>query len=258
MIVFRAIRFALHLLLHHPRLLLRELRAFAASMAYWPAYRRMWREVPQRIEFRCSRPMAADSPDHLHPHGTAHNHATHFGFIVAMTRQMGPNASMLDLGCSSGRLVRDFRRVGWTAVGLEGSDYSLNRNRPCWDTEAGESLFTCDIGRPFNVGNEVPYTKHFDLITAFQVLEHLDKKRLESLMFHVELHSKPGTLFVISTSRTSEVINGVELHVTRWPREKWVEFFAEHLPKWRIGKPVPDHLMMRRSVEDLDFCLRRI
>lgn len=254
-IVFRAIRFGIHLGTNYPGLLIRELASFGANILYWPAFKLSQSGSVQKIKAVCESPVAFDSPDHLQPRGTAENHMTHYGFIVNMKRRMGANGAMLDLGCSSGRLVRDFRRVGWTAVGLEGSDYSLKAKRPCWDTEAYVSLFTCDIGKPFEIQNN-QCVLQFDVITCFQVLEHLDSSRLECLMNSVERHSKTGTLFIISTANNSEVVNGVELHVTQWTRGQWIEFMGKHLPKFRLAKSLPDFLMPRRSVHDLDFVFR--
>ena len=256
-IVFRAIRFGTHLAINYPGLLVREVASAAASICCWPVFKMMEGSSSQKIEVRCQNIVAVDSPDHIAPRGTAENHMTHFGFIVAMKRRLGPGKAMLDLGCSSGRLVRDFRRIGWTAVGLEGSDYSLKAKRPCWDTEAYSSLFTCDIGKPFEILND-KRTVQFDLITCFQVLEHLDTERLATLMEVVERQSRPGALFIISTANNSEIVNGVELHVTQWNRARWIEFFSRHLPSFRVAKPLADCLMPRRSVHDLDFVLQHL
>lgn len=255
-IVFRALRFGAHLAVNYPGLLLRESASFGANLVFWPAFKLMRGDSSQNIKITCQSPIAVDSPDHLQPRGTAENHMTHYGFIVAMKRRMGAHGAMLDLGCSSGRLVRDFRRIGWRAVGLEGSDYSLKARRPCWDTEAHVSLFTCDIGKPFEIMDAKSLVR-FDVITCFQVLEHLDGSRLESLMDAVEQHSKPGTLFIISTANNSEIVGGVELHVTQWHRDQWIQFFGKHLPSYRVAKPLADCLMPRRSIHDLDFVLQR-
>lgn len=256
-VVFRAIRFGAHLAVNYPGLLVREIASAACSACSWPIFKLMEKSSSQQVKVLCDTPIAVDSPDHLQPRGTAENHMTHFGFIVAMKRRLGPGKAMLDLGCSSGRLVRDFRRIGWTAVGLEGSDYSLKARRPCWDTEAHLSLFTCDIGKQFQILNG-DHPLKFDLITCFQVVEHLDTARLESLMKVVESQSTRGTLFIISTANNSEIVNGVELHVTQWNRAQWTEFFARSLPSFRLEKSLTDCLMPRRSVHDLDFVLKHV
>ena len=255
-IVFRAVRFGTHLAVNYPSLLFREVASFGANLFFWPIFKMMERGISsQNIRVNCDTLVALDSPDHINPRGTAENHMTHYGFIVSMRRRLGVQGAMLDLGCSSGRLVRDFRRVGWKAVGLEGSDYSLKTRRPCWDTEAHVSLFTCDIGKPFEILDDKGLLK-FEVITCFQVMEHLDEARLKTMMECVERHSKSGSLFIISTANNSEVVNGVELHVTQWNRAKWVEFFSKCMPKYRLAKPLADCLMPRRSIHDLDFVLR--
>jgi hypothetical protein len=89
-------------------------------------------------------PVAFTSPDHIVPHGTKYNNSTNRKFVLLMddliySQSKEGNPRFMDLGCSGGQLVKDFRDLNWIAVGLEGSDYSLKRKRANWGTLAGKS-----------------------------------------------------------------------------------------------------------------------
>src|SRR5688572_7916885 len=128
------------------------------------------------ISVATSNPVAYSSPDHVAPFGTMYDNSTNRKFVLHMNEvissqfKTGPRGFM-DLGCSGGQLVADFKEIGWTAVGLEGSDYSLKHKRANWATLANTNLFTCDITKPFQVMlDQKPLCFH--LITAWEVLEH--------------------------------------------------------------------------------------
>lgn len=201
-------------------------------------------------------PVAYDSPDHLAPHGTAENSIRHWGFTWWATRRFGRGA-YLDVGCARGDVALDMARIGWTAVGLEGSDYNLVNGR--WPKDYDGVLFTCDVGQPFLVV-EYRRTRHhdrldhlisFDLITAWQVLEHLDLARIKTLTKNIAQHSKVGTMFIAPTGQTSEKPQGIELHVTRLSSTQWVELLLRQLgPGWRVAaKPPPRCFQVRRCVD---------
>src|SRR6266571_5500054 len=109
-----------------------------------------------KVAVQTQHPVAFESPDHQAPWGTKYDNSTNRKFVLHMARMIcGPGLkgdhAALDLGCSGGQLVKDFRDLGWLAVGLEGSDYSLKNQRANWPTLAGRNLFTCDISKPFRV-----------------------------------------------------------------------------------------------------------
>src|ERR1043165_5976626 len=89
------------------------------------------------LQLETNHPIAFESPDHLVPWGTGRDNSTNKKFVAYMDSLLkkehlqGPLGAM-DLGCSGGQLVRDFRDLGWLAVGLEGSDYSLKHSRANW------------------------------------------------------------------------------------------------------------------------------
>jgi 2-polyprenyl-3-methyl-5-hydroxy-6-metoxy-1,4-benzoquinol methylase len=69
---------------------------------------------------------------------------------------------LLDVGCASGKFLRQMAAVGWTCAGIEQDAEAAARARQVTpDVFAGEPL-----DAPFPPGS-------FDLVTAFHVLEHL-------------------------------------------------------------------------------------
>lgn len=69
---------------------------------------------------------------------------------------------LLDVGCASGKFLRQMAAVGWTCSGIEMDPTAAARAR-----QVTLDVFTGDpLGAPFAPGS-------FDLVTAFHVLEHL-------------------------------------------------------------------------------------
>ena len=221
--------------------LFREVLSFFASSLYWPWWRMSQKPSEANVTVKTDHPVAYESPDHITPHGTAENNITHYGFIHWAVKKAGQRAAFMDLGCSGGQLVVDFAKIGWTSVGLEGSDFSAKHQRACWKEYHNRFLFTCDIGKPFEIN-----TKPFDIITAWQVLEHLEIESLKGVCRNIQNHSRPGTIFIATTSAASETAKGIELHLTQWPAEKWEQFLLDQLPGWKAVTPAPDWHQVRR------------
>src|ERR1041385_1718164 len=90
-------------------------------------------------------PVALESRDHIVPGGTMMDDTRGKTFVALCAKlfieKYNRPYAFLDLGCSSGGLVEEtlklresehYRKHPITAVGLEGSDYSLARNRAAW------------------------------------------------------------------------------------------------------------------------------
>ena len=226
-------------------------------------FRRVWREVHVRIYrpawealFVFIRPgrvagrpepagqfavetdyrVAFASPDHLAPKGTASNNSTNKKFVLHMDEYLrrelkaGTNTlNFLDLGCSGGQLVADFMKLKWRGVGLEGSDYSLKFKRANWATLANINLFTCDITKPYQVTLD-NRPAQFHLITAWEVMEHMATPDLDAVFTQIRKHLAPGGYFVASTTETSDIHEGLELHQTQWTNPQWRAYVAKTFP----------------------------
>lgn len=207
------------------------------GLVFW--FHRRQRQTASRpdpiVQVESDHPVAFDSPDHLIPWGTKQDNSTNKKFVLSMDALIAPPAgdrpkSFMDLGCSGGGLVKDFRDLDWLAVGLEGSDFSLKHQRACWKKLAGKSLFTCDITKPFRVlVNGQP--NKFLLITAWEVLEHINQKDLPVLFDNILAHMEKMGCFIASTTSTPDIHNGVDLHQTHWTNAQWRSWIAQNVPE---------------------------
>src|SRR5439155_7538361 len=129
----------------------------------------------------------------------------------------------LDLGCAGGGLVWDFVLRGHLAIGLEGSNYSLMNQRAEWRV-IPEHIFTCDITKPFLLSSSESETPiRFDMISAWEVLEHLPEPDLPQYCGNVRQHLSPSGLFVasVATFGHSDPATGAIWHVTVKPQSWW-------------------------------------
>ena len=175
------------------------------------------------IEVRTSKPVAVDSPDHLHPWGTAHDNSTNHRFNEKVFKLFGQRPlTALDLGCSGGGYVKSMLDDGHEAVGIEGSDFSYRRKRAEWRT-IPDHLFTADVTEPFEVLRDGRLMT-FDLITSWELIEHLPEARLAAFCQNILNHLDKGGLVIASISPVQD--RG--LHQTLKPRQWWLDFFRGH------------------------------
>ncbi len=169
-------------------------------------------------------PIAADSVDHLVPGGTANDDSRNSKFNDRLSLWTeGRHLAVLDCGCAGGGFVHDMILAGHDAMGLEGSDYSLIRKRAQWAT-IPESLFTADIGMPFRIETKPEGTlASFDIITAWEVMEHIPEARLPQFINNILQHLAEDGAWIMSVSTQL----GIH-HCTVHDREWWLRLFSEH------------------------------
>lgn len=183
------------------------------------------------IILQTDHPVAYDSPDHINPLGTIQDNTRNYAFYKKCRDLFGPDMSFLDLGCSGGGLVFDFALNGHVAIGLEGSDRSKKMGRANWRT-IPNNLFTCDITKPFNlITAKSGAVVTFDVISCWEVLEHIPEKDLPQLIENVKNHLSNGGIFVGSISKSPEDPLHVTLHENAW----WVEKFKIFNLSMEIG-----------------------
>lgn len=167
-------------------------------------------------------PIAYDSPDHILPWGTMRDNSTSLPFIEEMENYFqNQPIKIMDLGCSGGQLVIDFHNRGHLAVGLEGSDYSVKHQRANWPEWHNKLLFTCDVTKPYQVKFNDEDAK-FDLITAWEVVEHIHPDDLHMFFTLIAKHLTPKGIFVASVSTNHDVIEGVKLHQSVFSETDWL------------------------------------
>ena len=175
-------------------------------------------------------PIAYESLDHLYPHGTIRDNTRYPRFVEKCEEILGNKSelSFLDLGCSGGGMVLEAALRGHTAMGLEGSDSSKKEQRAEWRL-LGERLKTCDITKPFRLENLDGEVKKFDIITAWEVMEHIQETDLPQMLENIRNHLSDTGYFVASIANWEDIDpeSGVNWHVTLHEYKWWVQQFQK-------------------------------
>jgi len=211
--------------------------------------------MTNKTQIKTNYPIALTSRDHLIPRGTKNDNSRNLRFNNKIAVIKPYSISILDLGCAGGAMVKSFIDQGHFAIGLEGSDYSLNRQRAEWAT-IPEYLFTTDISKPFQVFvNDKPHK--FDLITAWEFLEHIEEKDLSIVFQNINKHLLNDGLFIVSISWNEEFHHRT-LHPLIWWKQFIEQFgfysddelLATFLPRDFVRRGVTSefsHLIIKKS-----------
>ncbi len=197
------------------------------------------------FEVKCVKNLAEESPDHMNPHGTKFC-GTSSELLKNELETLFPDAfNLLSLGCSGGRWVRELLGWGHEAVGLEGSDYHASYGTASWGELHGKNLFTCDISYPFEILKD-GRLRQFDIITLFDVFEHITEAGLVTLCDNIVHHLREHGIVIatICLRPSPHPVTGVELHQTVQSKEWWLSFFRRYgfdvLPSSTISKEAWD------------------
>lgn len=128
--------------------------------------------------------------------------------------------SCLDVGCGTGRLVYFLRKFGVEAYGIEISRYALE----IADSQLKPYLKYGDI-------TNIPYQDdRFDLVSTFDVLEHLERSKLKKAVEETVRVSKKCILHKIYTIENTwiNLFHGQDFsHLSVLSREFWANIFKE-------------------------------
>jgi SAM-dependent methyltransferase len=175
-------------------------------------------------------PVAIASNDTKFPRGAKNDNSIAPRFNRKLTQFLAatPRLRVLDVGCAGGGFVRSLIDDGHFAVGLEGSDYPFLNQTGEWST-IPKNLFTCDITKPMQLyDSSTNEPLLFDVITAWEVLEHIPEEGLGRMFDNLERHLAPrGYLFLsIATHMDWDPQTGTIWHVTLKPRNWWIDWFS--------------------------------
>jgi len=199
------------------------------------------------ITVKTEHPIAVDSLDHTQPWGTANDNNTSLELIEEIENHFGgKRIAMLDIGCSGGQIVIDMHDRGHTAVGIEGSDYSLIRGRACWAEHANKQLFTCDATKPYEILEDGKPLK-FDCIMSWEVIEHIKIDDLPMFFANINNHLKGNGIFIASISKSA----GDFHHVTVLPEDVWLNKILLH--HFGTVQPYPFNGWLRNDIRQSSF-----
>ncbi len=175
-----------------------------------------------KVSLQTDHPVAYETVDHISPRGTANDNTRWPRFVAACERHFQRPIKYLDLGCAGGGMVFEFLLRGHEAIGLEGSDLSQRTLRAEWRLIA-EHLFTCDITKPFKLTQGKSKSYQADVITAWEVLEHIPKEQLPGMFENIRNHLSPDGIFVASVAKYDDFdeTTGVHYHATIESRDWW-------------------------------------
>ena len=189
----------------------------------WPNVR-----AAAHIILATDHPVALTSNDHIEPDSTTEGLVRPTRFVRHCIDIMGPEITCLDLGAGAGGLLFEYTMNGLVAIGLDGSDF-CRRNKIGYWPLLPNNLHTCDLAYPFQFWIEPSHAEcRFDLITMWEVLEHIKEDDLPQLFRNIALHLMPSGYFLGSVSMVEYVDGkGIPYHVTLKPKSWWLHKFAE-------------------------------
>jgi SAM-dependent methyltransferase len=117
-------------------------------------------------------------------------------------------ASVLDVGCGTGKSLDFFLARRLDAYGIEGSGLAISR------AANPERILHANLERPIDMGRK------FDLVWSFEVAEHIHGRYADNLVRTLARHSDT---VIISAAVPGQ---GGEGHLNEQPPEYWIERFA--------------------------------
>jgi cyclopropane fatty-acyl-phospholipid synthase-like methyltransferase len=158
------------------------------------------------------------SKDYTEPKGGAHDNTYSDCFVDFFNNKA---INYLDLGCAGAALVESMVNRGHNSFGIDGSDAQKKQGLNSWG-RIPERLFNADITEPFHFINEDTNEKFkFDVISAWDVLEHLYEDRLPGFCDNLKNNLKSDGCFVCGIADFEDE----GYHITTHNKEWWVDMF---------------------------------
>jgi len=172
-------------------------------------------------------PLALYSDDFRSPRGSMSDDTRSPKFVQAALNVFGIT-SYLDLGCAGGGLVFDFLMAGYSAFGIDGSNYGKLNQNGHWNV-IPHALAIADITEKFEIKTIRGESAKFSLIGAWEVLEHIPEEKLPGLFANIYRHLNDEGYFMASVAQfpDSDPITGSVWHVTIKDKTWWCKKFKE-------------------------------
>ena len=145
----------------------------------------------------CDKYISENSDDHKLPRGAINDSSVNLKFNKKIHELLNFKSDLylLDLGCAGGGMVKSLLEDGFVAIGLEGSDIPKKLGLGEWDI-CPYHLFTCDITSNFTIFSDVKEKVMFDVITSWELLEHIPEKQINPLILNISNHIKYKGYFI--------------------------------------------------------------
>ena len=197
------------------------------------------------LKIKTEFPDALDSPDYLAPLGAMENNCSNPKFLSEIIRiaediKTSKKFSYLDLGCAGGQAVIDLYELGHISCGIDGSNLDimlkgLNRDKTTnqvgsnWRKYKDICLFKSDITKSFEVINEKDEIQKFDVVAAWDVMEHPKEEDIPNVIENIKKHMHKNSLFIaIIGISGSGPFQGFEHHQCIKLRQWWLDMFGNY------------------------------
>jgi len=197
------------------------------------------------IYFKSENKLPLYSKDYTEPKGAAHDNNGSSYFTEAIERTFkGKQIYYLDLGCAGGQLVKEMLEKRHFAFGIEGSPIQKETKSNNWPI-IPNNLFVSDITEKFRFytyDEDGQSTKIlFDVISAWDVLEHIPEERLPGLIENLRKNLKPDGFFICGIADFADE----GYHVTLQSKEWWINLFEKL--KMKLVEDEPQEIARRSS-----------
>ncbi len=152
--------------------------------------------------------------------GYEHDHADWMPWLAWTQPRVGPAPRWLDLGCAYGYLIEQGVARGVEAYGADISSYALRRHPPA----RGRLIQSLADPLPF-------LEARFDVVSAFDLLEHLDDP--EAALREIGRVLKPGGFLLMTTPDPLYFHRREPTHIHERPPAYWVDRLRRH--GWRVA-----------------------
>ena len=173
-------------------------------------------------------PISYNNTDQIHPRGIKNDNTRHLRLVNTIESYFKKKVSHLDLGCGGGGLVFDFLVSGHTSIGLDGSDFAKKGSLNHWQI-IRHNLFCADITKKFLIND---YSSleiiTFDLITAFEVLEHLEESDIPGLINNLKTNMHKKSIFMCSVATFEDKEQEIVWHKTIKSKDWWIKKFTKN------------------------------
>jgi len=195
-----------------------------------------------KIKIKTDFPDAINSPDYIAPLGARENNTSNPEFISEIIRiaeniKTSEKFSYLDLGCAGGQAAIDLYNLGHLSCGVEGSnldiiliginrEMTINQVGSNWRKYKDSCLFKADITKAFEMLNENDELQKFDIVAAWDVMEHPREEDIPNVIENIKKHMHKNSLFIAIIGITgSGPFQGFEHHQCIKPGKWWLDIF---------------------------------
>jgi ubiquinone/menaquinone biosynthesis C-methylase UbiE len=134
-----------------------------------------------------------------------------------------PSASILDIGCAKGYMLKDFRKLlpKSKIIGLDISQYAIKNS----DTEVRENLI-------YGNASSLPFPdKSFDLVISINTIHNLERRECVKSLTEIERVAKGNSFVMVDGWRNELEKEALDTWVltarTVLSADKWIELFQE-------------------------------